>query len=104
MGVGTTPSAFVTHGIHTTTVEIDPVVREFASKYFGLPSNQRSLIEDAVIFVERAKVERGQQQAYHYIVHDVFTGGAEPAELFTEEFLQGLSALLQPTGVIAIVS
>lgn len=42
--------------------------------------------------------------SYDYIVHDVFTGGAEPLALFTLEFLQGLSALLKPEGVVAIVS
>ena len=29
--------------------------------------------------------------------------GAEPIELFTQEFLEGLSNLLKPDGVIAIV-
>ena len=39
---------------------------------------------------------------YDYIVHDVFTGGAEPIELFTQEFLTGLRDLLTPEGTIAI--
>ena len=104
LGVGTTPSALIAHGINTTTVEIDPVVDEFATKYFALPSNRISIIEDAVSFVERAQTEKPQHRIYNYIIHDVFTGGAEPVELFTEEFLQGLSKLLLPDGVIAIVS
>ena len=37
-------------------------------------------------------------------IDDVFTGGAEPIELFTDEFVQGLSNLLNQHGVIAIVS
>lgn len=41
---------------------------------------------------------------YDYIVHDVFTGGAEPAALFTLEFLGGLEKLLAANGVIAVVS
>lgn len=41
---------------------------------------------------------------YDYIIHDVFTGGAEPLELFTMEFLEGLYELLKPGGAIAIVS
>ena len=45
-----------------------------------------------------------KHENYDYIIHDVFTGGAEPVELFTEEFLAGLSQLLHPEGVIAIVS
>lgn len=41
---------------------------------------------------------------YDYMIHDVFTGGAEPIELFTLEFLVGLSDLLKWDGVIAIVN
>ena len=80
------------------------MVHKFATKYFGLPTNQTSVIEDAVSFVDRAQTQNPQRYAYHYIIHDVFTGGAEPVELFTEEFLQGLSHMLAPEGVIAIVS
>lgn len=101
LGIGTTPSAFVTHGVNTTVVEIDPVVHEFASKYFDLRENNPPAIADAVSYTA-GLVE--SQQTYDYIVHDVFTGGAEPVDLFTLEFLQGLGALLKPDGVIAIVS
>ena len=90
----------MTHGIDTTVVEIDPVVYKFSRQYFGLPSNHTSVIEDATTFVQR---NRGQK-IYDYIVHDVFTGGAEPVELFTAKFLGGLKNLLNSNGVIAIVS
>jgi len=102
MGIGTTPAALVAHGIDTTVVEIDPVVAKFASKYFQLPSNHTSVIEDAVTYTDRlAADEEGQR--YDYIIHDVFTGGAEPIPLFTLEFLQNLNTLLKPNGVVAIV-
>ncbi|KOS22691.1 hypothetical protein ESCO_003816 [Escovopsis weberi] len=39
---------------------------------------------------------------FDYIVHDVFTGGAEPVDLFTLEFLQNLHNLLSDDGAIAI--
>ena len=39
---------------------------------------------------------------YDYILHDVFTGGAEPLPLFTREFLSDLRSLLKPHGVAAI--
>ena len=103
LGVGTAPSALIAHGVHTTTVEIDPVVHDFATKYFNLPSNHTSIIGDATVFVERVRKAPGHD-TYDYIIHDVFTGGAEPVELFTEEFLLGLSDLLSKDGVIAIVS
>ncbi|KAI9151804.1 spermine spermidine synthase family [Paramyrothecium foliicola] len=100
LGIGTTPSALVTHGIKTTVVEIDPVVHEFAAKYFELKENSEPVLQDAVSYT-RQLVEEASG-SYDYIVHDVFTGGAEPVDLFTLEFLQGLSSLLKPEGVIAI--
>lgn len=104
MGVGTTPSALAAHGINTTVVEIDAGVVEFAHRYFSLPEDGAGLstvVEDVVRFTKRSIVA-GQAETYDYIVHDVFTGGAEPIELFTVEFLANLASLLKPNGVIAI--
>ena len=39
---------------------------------------------------------------YDYIIHDVFTGGVEPLELFTRDFLDNLKGLLLEDGTIAI--
>ncbi|KAL3468583.1 S-adenosyl-L-methionine-dependent methyltransferase [Aspergillus heterothallicus] len=100
LGIGTTPGALISHGIDTTIVEIDPVVHKFAGQYFGLPSNHTAVIEDAHTFVQRNQAQGSTQ--YDYIVHDVFTGGAEPVELFTHEFISGLHALLKEDGVVAI--
>ena len=83
-------------------VEIDPAVYNFAEKYFGLASNHTPVIADAVSYTAQLVAEGNEK--FDYIVHDVFTGGAEPIPLFTLEFLQGLAALLKPDGVIAIVS
>ncbi|KAI4273911.1 MAG: hypothetical protein L6R38_006238, partial [Xanthoria sp. 2 TBL-2021] len=98
LGIGTTPSALIAHGIDTTIIEIDPTVHDFATRYFNLPSNHTPIIEDAVVFVDRTK----HQRKYDYIIHDVFTGGAEPIDLFTLEFLTGLKDMLTADGVIAI--
>lgn len=103
LGIGTTPAALMKHGIETTIVELDPVVHKFATEYFNLPSNHVAAIEDATKFVKRAHESTPTPQ-YDYIIHDVFTGGAEPAELFTIEFLKDLAALLKHDGAIAIVS
>ena len=89
------------HGIQTTIVEIDPVVHDFATKYFALPKKHKKVIADAVAYA--AEVARSGEK-YDYVVHDVFTGGAEPVDLFTYEFLQDLNSILKPGGVIAIVS
>ena len=100
LGVGTTPAALISHGIDTTIVEIDPVVYDFATKYFELPANHTAVIADAVAYASMS-VELGHK--FDYIVHDVFTGGAEPISLFTFEFLSDLHSLLKPNGVIALV-
>lgn len=102
MGVGTTPSALITHGIDTTIVEIDPAVYDFAVKYFNVPTRHTPVIQDAVAYAR--KLANASSDQFNYIVNDVFTGGAEPIELFTLEFLQDLHTLLTPQGVIAIVS
>ncbi|OAA67347.1 Spermine synthase [Niveomyces insectorum RCEF 264] len=101
LGVGTAPAALVAHGIDTTVVEIDPLVHAFAAQYFHLPANHTIRLEDAVGFTA-ASAQDPAGPRYDYILHDVFTGGAEPIPLFTLEFLQHLHTLLTPTGVIAI--
>lgn len=90
------------HKINTTVVELDPVVHEFALRYFDLPPTHEAVLENAATWVNSlARQEAGR--SFDYIIHDVFTGGAEPLPLFTEEFLQGLKSLLRdPNGVIAI--
>lgn len=100
LGVGTAPKALIERGINTTVVELDPIVHEYAISYFGLPANHTAAIEDAVPFVERTSAKT--PGAFDMIIHDVFTGGAEPASLFTLEFLEGLKALLSEKGAIAI--
>jgi Spermine/spermidine synthase domain len=103
LGIGTAPGALIAHGINTTVVELDPVVYNFAVKYFNLPTNHAPIIGDAVHLVDDAQA-RNLSQKYDFVIHDVFTGGAEPVELFTQEFLSGLRYLLKGDGVIAIVS
>lgn len=104
MGIGTAPAALIAHGVRTTTVEIDPVVHEYATEYFNLPKNHTSVIGDAIEVVGDMQKAKGMRNTYDYIIHDVFTGGAEPINLFTREFIVGLSDLLRPDGIIAIVS
>lgn len=91
----------MSHGINTSVVEIDPVIHALAIKYFDYRQNNPPVLRDAVGYMSEL-VNRANSQTFDYIVHDVFTGGAEPVELFTLEFLQTLHALLRPEGVIAI--
>jgi len=77
-------------------------VYKFARKHFHFPTNHTAVIDDAVAFVERSRL-KSIPDTYDYIVHDVFTGGVEPLELFTLEFMEGLRSLLKDDGAIAIV-
>jgi hypothetical protein len=100
LGIGTAPNAMIAHGINTTIVELDPVVHHYATKYFNLSPDHTAVIDDAVSYVADKSVSK--PKSFNYIIHDVFTGGAEPAALFTTEFLQGLHDLLVDDGVVAI--
>lgn len=100
LGIGTAPSALISHGINTTIIELDPIVHHFAVKHFGLPQNHQAYIGDAVSVVEMTKTDK--HTYYDYIIHDVFTGGAEPVDLFTFEFLTSLNEMLKQEGVITI--
>lgn len=100
LGIGTAPKAFITHGIDTTIVELDPVVHEYAITHFGLPTNHTAFIQGAAYWVKNATAS--SELKYDYIIHDVFTGGAEPISLFTDAFIQGLRSLLKPNGAIAL--
>ncbi|KAG0637339.1 S-adenosyl-L-methionine-dependent methyltransferase [Tuber brumale] len=103
LGIGTAVNGLITHGVETDVVELDPVVHQYASEFFQLIENHTAYIEDAITFVKRENSYRGKdRKKYEYILHDVFTGGAVPASLFTLEFFVGLRDLLSEDGVIAI--
>ncbi len=79
------------------------MVYDYANIYFDFPQNHTMVIEDAITFVDRAQGPESRDSKYDYIVHDVFTGGAEPVDLFAYEFLTGLYNLLKRDGKITIV-
>lgn len=100
LGIGTAPNALIAHGLNTTIVELDPVVHYYATKYFNLSPKHNAVIADATSYVAEKSVSA--PGSYDYIIHDVFTGGAEPVYLFTTEFMQGLYNLLKDDGFAAI--
>lgn len=100
LGIGTAPNAMIAHGINTTIVELDPVVHHYATKYFNLNPKHTAVIDDAVTYVADKSIS--SPGSFDYIIHDVFTGGAEPVSLFTTEFMEGLYKLLTDDGVVAI--
>ena len=93
------------------TPELDPVVYNAAKKYFDfdLPSEDSTinLIDGAAYISELARMNReteGELQKWDYVVHDCFTGGAVPSEVFTREFWGELCELVEDDGIVAVVS
>lgn len=113
MGAGISASSFARQNIDVTVIEIDPAVYNASRQFFGLPDidNDRVFLEDARVVV--AEKRRSTQQyghsianadKYDYVVHDCFSGGGVPAHLYTLQFWDDLKAIMNPEGVVAIVS
>lgn len=103
LGTGISATAFNRHGISTTIVEIDPAVYDAARRYFGLPDPGagRIFLEDA-----RNWVSRRERTAalFDFVVHDCFSGGGVPEHIYTLEFWNNLSTLVEPGGTVVVVS
>ncbi|KAB8437379.1 hypothetical protein FH972_025058 [Carpinus fangiana] len=103
LGIGTAPTALAAHTINTTVLELDPAVTRLARTHFALPPALTVLTADATSHIPHlAALSPATRPAYDFILHDVFTGGAEPAPLFAPAFLRALHALLAPGGVVAV--
>ncbi|KZT29235.1 hypothetical protein NEOLEDRAFT_1127909 [Neolentinus lepideus HHB14362 ss-1] len=105
LGIGVAASSFMRHGINTTIVEIDPAVYDAARYYFGLPKANpgQVYLQDAKRWVKRqSSLPEGQRQLYDIVIHDCFSGGGVPAQIFTMEFWDGLKKLMKPDGVVAV--
>ncbi|KAL7414643.1 hypothetical protein BDY24DRAFT_369746 [Mrakia frigida] len=104
LGVGISSRSLLLHNISTTAVEYDPAVYHAARTYFFLPEPQHVYLEDANAFVQReaAREEGSLKGKFGLVVHDVFSGGAVPGELFTVEFWDDLRVLMKTNGILAI--
>lgn len=91
------------HGLETTVVEIDPVVYNYATTYFGLKTPHAVHITDARGWVRTEAALPTPTQRYDIVVHDCFSGGSVPAHIFTREFWEDLKKLVAPDGVVAVV-
>ena len=111
LGTGIAVSSFASQKIDTTLIEIDPAVYNASRQYFGLPDlgSERVFIQDARAVVAEKRLASLQHGAsdvvkYDYVVHDCFSGGMVPAHLFTVEFWEDLKVIMNPEGVVAVVS
>jgi spermidine synthase len=100
LGGGVVPSAAtrLKPGTVVDSVEIDPVVRDVAVKYFLYreSATTRTFIEDGRVFLSHAG------PAYDLIVVDAFNSTGAPFHLTTREFFATAQARLTRDGVLAV--
>ncbi|MDT8427547.1 MAG: fused MFS/spermidine synthase [Pseudomonadales bacterium] len=80
-------------------LEIDPAVVRVAEQFFNFREDDKLDVHvvDARVFIKRAALQ-GRQ--YDYIMLDAFTGEYIPEHLLTREFLEEVSQILSPDGVV----
>ncbi|KAF8827010.1 hypothetical protein HHX47_DHR5000616 [Lentinula edodes] len=108
LGAGIAATAFHRHNLNVSIIEIDPAVYNAARKFFGLPDigPNNVFLEDARGWAARKHVESQkpgtESTLYDIVVHDCFSGGGVPQQLFSVEFLEDLKSVMHPEGVIAV--
>lgn len=102
LGGGTLPEALQEMLPDATihTVEIDPAVEQIAYRYFDyVPGpNTENFISDGRVFVKRA-LASGEK--YDLVMLDAFEADYVPEHMLTREFLEEVTAIMTPDGVLA---
>ncbi|GAA6058915.1 hypothetical protein JCM10212_002867 [Sporobolomyces blumeae] len=98
LGAGLVARALDAHKVNLTICEIDPIVYDYAKRYFAVPEPAEAVLRDARAWLQATK----DGKLFDYVVHDVFTGGAVPAALFTVEFWDLLKTRLHHSAVLAV--
>jgi spermidine synthase len=96
LGGGHVARTLKAQGIPTDTIEIDPAVAEAARRWFHFEPTGQFLVGDARYEIKKLSTH------YDLIIHDCFTGGAEPTHLLSQEMLSELRALLNDHGILAL--
>lgn len=103
LGVGTAVEGFVTHNYLCSILELDPAVYEAATTYFNLPSTiNKVIIEDATVWAD--KYNQGSlDKRYGIVIHDFFSGGGVPSNLYTTQFWTVLNEkILSSDGILVV--
>ena len=85
-----------------------------ARDFLGLEEPSKVFLEDARGWVhgragrlsspKSALATNEQDEKYDIIIHDCFSGGGVPSQLFTVEFWRNLKSILNSEGIVAVVS
>lgn len=81
-----------------------------AKDYFNLTLSNDSIINlmDGNAYVQQlASLQLANEYngtKWSYVIQDCYTGGSLPGEMFTREFWEDLSGLVEDDGIVAMVS
>lgn len=91
--------SLISVGHKIDVIELDPLVYDYAVRYFGLRDVNEAYLEDALTVIPRLK-----EKSFDFIMHDIFTGGFMNKVLFEEKFLIRLKSILKEKGIMGVVS
>lgn len=104
MGVST--YSLQQHNVSVDVVELDPIVPEFAVKYFyNLNLQDNLFICDGKEFLREKSLlaARNEWERYDFVVHDIFSGGMITGELLSPLVFEDIKNLLKADGILALV-
>ncbi|XP_063902063.1 uncharacterized protein LOC135121710 isoform X2 [Zophobas morio] len=103
LGVGVVAGFMQRQGLQVDVVELDPRIVDLATTYFSFfkkdAASVRIYIEDVAKWIRRPEAETNR---YDLILHDVYSGGFVPPNLFTREFLSAIRSLLSDGGIFCV--
>ncbi|MFB1037489.1 MAG: fused MFS/spermidine synthase, partial [Sinobacterium sp.] len=104
LGVGAL-AAYGQSGDHYTFYELNPLVVDFANKYFSYLDNSKAEIEvnlgDARVLLQY-ELDSGQKNAFDVLVIDAFSGDLIPTHLMTREAFLLYQQHMNNNGVLAL--
>lgn len=96
LGAGILPMMYGRDGVVTDVVDIDPLIVEVATKYFGFRPSGDIYISDARYFLANS------ENKYDYILLDVFSGDTTPSHVLSLEAFELISDHMTDHGILAI--
>lgn len=96
LGAGIVPMMYEKRGIRTDVVDIDPVVVEFARKYFGFNVSGSVDVSDARYYLIKS------EKKYDYLLLDVYTGDTTPGHVLSLEAFELMKQRMTDRGIMAI--
>lgn len=87
-------------GAMMTAVDIDPVIMDIASTYFGLKGKKiTTVVSDARLWVSRA---RRLKKRFDMIIVDLYIGNDVPLFVGESPFLMQVRGILAPRGIVVL--